>query len=174
MFLLRCTRKLLRRAGAVPQPEVVSSTTRLGDWTANVLITRRQHVVLAVSSVSLLPVVLPVAPAKTIPVRLPEAIADVLRALGVSERKVASELRAMDPCRVTVTNDRRVLGSMNDFGRMMDAYLDDRSLVDVAVSLAEAPCSPIGMASPRSATLACFSSADPPRAVGPSVSSDAS
>jgi hypothetical protein len=62
----------------------------------------------------------------------------------------------MGPCTVTGTNDRRVLGSMNDFVRMLDAYLDGRPLVEVALHLAQAPCSPLGMVSPRRTTMALF------------------
>jgi hypothetical protein len=40
---------------------------------------------------------------------------------------------------------------------MLEAYLDDRSLTEVALHLAESPCSPLGMQSPREATLALFS-----------------
>jgi hypothetical protein len=163
MLLLRCTRKLLRRTVPLPEQKELESTTKLGDWTANVLITRQQHVVLAVSNVTLLPVLLPISPASTVLARIPAAIADVLRALGLAERKVAAEVRAMSAYAVTVTNDRRVLGSMNDFGRMIDSYLDHRSFVEVALLLAQAPCSPIGMASPRDATMARFAA----RELGP-------
>jgi hypothetical protein len=54
----------------------------------------------------------------------------------------------MDECIVAPTNDRRVLGTMNDFDRMLDSYLEGRSLQAEALQLAEAPCGPIGMQSP--------------------------
>jgi hypothetical protein len=63
----------------------------------------------------------------------------------------------MSECFVTTTNDRRILGSMNDFDRMLDSYIDGRPLLDVALHLAEAPCGPIGMASPREETVRVFS-----------------
>lgn len=109
---------------------------------------------LAVSGVTLLPVLLPLAPAKTLTLRLTEAVGGVLRGLGLDQYKIASELAAMGPCTVTGTNDRRVPGSMNDFVRMLDAYLDGRPLVEVSLHLAEAPCSPLGMESPRRRTVA--------------------
>lgn len=72
MFTLRCTKKLLDRMRAVPVAEdaLSGSSGRLGDWFANVLIIRKQPIVLAVSGVTLLPVVLPAAPFKTVPERL--------------------------------------------------------------------------------------------------------
>jgi hypothetical protein len=58
VVVIRCTQKLLRRLRA-PEVSEASSTTRLGDWTANVFGIRRQRYVLLVSERSRLPVVLP-------------------------------------------------------------------------------------------------------------------
>jgi hypothetical protein len=159
VFVLRCTRKLYQRIEPWAAPErepPTPSTTRLGDWTANVVILRRQHLVLAVSQVTLLPVLLPLAPARTLIARFPEAVGGVLGGLGVDPQKVAHELAALGTCTVTGTNDPRVLGSMNDFVRMLDSHLDGRPLVEVALELAEAPCGPLGMESPRRKTVALF------------------
>jgi hypothetical protein len=57
---------------------------------------------------------------------------------------------------VAPTNDRRVLGTMNDFGRMLEDYLDGRALVEVALHLADAPYSPVGMRNPRDVTRDLF------------------
>jgi hypothetical protein len=159
VFVLRCTKKLYQRIEPWAAPErepPTSSSTRLGDWTANIVIMHRQHLVLAVSNVTLLPVLLPLAPFKTVIPRLTEAVGSVLRVLGIEQRKIAFELAAMGQCIVTGTNDRRVLGSMNDFVRMLEAYFDGRPLVEVAPQLAEAPCGPLGMQSPRRTTVALF------------------
>jgi uncharacterized protein DUF6933 len=159
MVVLRCTRKLLRHVdgGSRNSGEPPKSTTRLGDWFANVVIVRRQHLVLAVSGVTLLPVLLPAAPYNTMIPRFAEAVGQVLRALNIDEGKIAVEEEAMRDFVMAPTNNRRVLGSMNDFANMLDAYLDDRSLTEVALHLTESPCSPLGMNSPREATLALFS-----------------
>jgi hypothetical protein len=56
------------------------------------------------------------------------------------------------------TASRRVLGSTNDFAWMADGYLaGSTSPLDVSLRLAEPPCSPLEMDSPRRATLALFS-----------------
>lgn len=58
----------------------------------------------------------------------------------------------------SATASRQVLGSMNDFAYLMEAYRErSTSLLEVALNMAEAPCSPIGMNSPRRATLELFS-----------------
>lgn len=166
VFVLRCTLKLLERMGhAVAKSEAPRSTARLGDWTANVLVSREsgkvqsrsKQLVLAVSNVTLLPVLLHAAPFKTVPSRLPEAVGQMLRALRIEPQSISSELAAMNECIVAPTNDRRVLGSMNDFDRMLEAYLDGRPLVQVALHLSEAPCSPIGMERPKDVARELFS-----------------
>jgi hypothetical protein len=155
---LRCTRKLLRHLPGADNPahEPPRSTGVLGDWYANVLVIRRQHVVLAVSGVTLLPVLVPAAPYKTIVPRIADAVGQILRALKIPADKVAAEEEAMRDAVMTTTNDRRVLGSMNDFSFMAEAYVEDLSLPDAALKLAECPCSPLGMKNPREATLALF------------------
>jgi hypothetical protein len=158
MFVLRCTRKLLARIDQdIHDGEPPRSTTRLGDWTANVLVSGRTQLVLAVSNLTLLPILLPAAPYRTVPARLPAAVGDMLRALSIDDAKVAAELAAMREPVLAPTNDRRVLGSMNDFDRMLESYLGGRSLLEVARCLAEAPCGPIGMASPDDETVRLFS-----------------
>jgi hypothetical protein len=58
------------------------------------------------------------------------------------------------------TASKRVLGSMNDFAWMADGYLQSRtSLLDISPRLAETPCGPLEMESPRRVTLALFSTA---------------
>lgn len=158
MFVLRCTKKLLSRLPPRPATEGDQRTrdTRLGDWTANLFYIGRQQIVLGVNSKTLLPVLLPIAPSKTFLARFVEAAGEMLMALGVDRTAVLAEMAGMGECIVAPTNDRRVLGTINDFGRALDYCVDGRPLPEVARHLAETPCSPIGMESPRSATLALF------------------
>jgi hypothetical protein len=85
------------------------------------------------------------------------AICDVLRGLGVDPQKIEAEMHTMSEHTVAATNDRRVLGSMNDFTNLLESYLDGRPLVEVALHLAEAPCSPLGMDRPRDVARKAFS-----------------
>jgi hypothetical protein len=157
VFILHCTKKLLGRLGpASTESDRVKSTTRLGDWTANLFFIGRQQLVLAVNNTTLLPVLLPIAPAKTFLARFAEAAGEMLMALGIDRQHALSEITAMSECIVAPTSSRQVLGTINDFGRMLEAYLDGRPLPEVALHLSEAPCSPIAMESPRRATIALF------------------
>jgi len=109
---------------------------------------------------SLLPVLLPTAPAKSLLPRFTEAAGEMLMALGVARQKVLSGMGAMNDYISAPTNERRVLGTINDFGRMLEVYLDGRPLPEVALHLVEAPCSPIGMQRPRDVARELFAAPD--------------
>lgn len=55
MITIRCTQKLLRRVHPTDEPR--PSTTRLGDWYANLVFARPEQLVLCVSERTLLAVV---------------------------------------------------------------------------------------------------------------------
>jgi hypothetical protein len=81
----------------------------------------------------------------------------MLQAVGVPTEAVQDDDLAMATAAFGKTSSRRVLGSMNDFARMCDAYLEDRaSWLDLSLRLADTPCSPLQMETPRRATLQLF------------------
>lgn len=134
-----------------------ASTTTLGDWYANLLYTRPQ-IVICVSERSLLPVLMPAKGTEPVVVRLVPAVGEMLRAIGVPPLAIDAELAAMADATLSTTASRTVLGSMNDFAFMLDSHLaDGETLMEAALSLAEAPCSPIGMNSPRETTIELLS-----------------
>jgi hypothetical protein len=146
---LRCTKKLLARPRSSPVPDDAAPTTRLGDWYANLLFRPGSQVVLFVNERSLLPVVVPASPASTLVARFQEATVEVLLAHHVPAAIVEAERCEMEEVGIGKTASRQVLGSMNDFAYLMDAFRDDQaSLSDIAVRLASTPCSPIGMRRP--------------------------
>ena len=71
----------------------------------------------------------------------------VLRAHGIAEHIVAREHAATADHRLAKTNDRSVLGMMNDFARLADwrrdeiTSLDD--LIPLSLDLAQTPCGPL-------------------------------
>jgi hypothetical protein len=163
VLTLRCTRRLLVRLGAAPrrQGEVSAPTTRLGDWHANILYRPGGQLVLLVSDRALLPVLIAARPAETIVPRFVEALGAILRRLYVPAAVVSAELGHMTEIQIDRTSNRRILGTMTDLGRMLDSYRSPgKSLVDVALDLAEAPCGPIGMQSPDDVAPRLLSSAE--------------
>ncbi|MEZ5260016.1 MAG: hypothetical protein R2705_24955 [Ilumatobacteraceae bacterium] len=116
----------------------------LGDWFATALFWRPQ-VALLVNQKTFLPVFMPLAPATTLLQRAPEAIADVLRFHGVDEAFVASELAAMSDVRIAPTNDRSVVGVMNEyaFHGKLHWEIEGLDLAELSVGLARLPLGPL-------------------------------
>jgi hypothetical protein len=149
VFTLRCTGKLLERLHATPGVDLEEPTTRLGDWYATLVYEGREQLVLCVSERSLLPVVIPAREARTLVPRFQDALAELLVLLGVPAAEIERELADMVDVRIGRTASRTILGSMNDFLRMLPSYRrPGTSLLDASRKLAKAPCGPLGMRSP--------------------------
>lgn len=155
MFTLRCTARLRKRLVTTEETASAPPSTTLGDWYAHLLFTRPQ-LVLCVSDRTLLHVLVPARDGSFLVRRLREGVGQMLRALGVGEAAVAEEENAMLDAVIGKTMSRQVVGSLNDFVRMLDSYGGDGTLLDVSLRLAETPCGPLQMNSPRNATLRAF------------------
>ena len=79
-----------------------------------------------------------------------------MRAIGVPDAAIQAELLEMETVMIAATASRTVLGSMNDFVNMLSFDPPGLPLLARALSLAESPCSPIGMDSPKRATVELF------------------
>jgi hypothetical protein len=155
MVVLRYTQKLLRRLHEKPAEFAPSSSTLLGDWYAKILWMHRRPLVLAVSARTLLPVLLPARDPASLGPGFAAALGGVLAALGVPADQVAREQSQMAEVAFASTMSRQILGTMNDFDRMLDVA-PGQSLIEAALELAEAPCGPIGMESPDRVTVNLF------------------
>jgi hypothetical protein len=157
VYTLRCTGKLLARLGPVSQVAREAPTTALGDWYGTLIHAPGMQVVLLVSERTLFPVVTPAREARTLTERFPLALGRALAELGVALPAIDREVRAMGGPRIGKTASRQVLGSMNDFLRMMRYHPWPRtSLTALSLELARAPCGPIGMRSPDDLTRELF------------------
>lgn len=149
VLVIRSTQPLARRLKVVLQLDAEGSTT-LGDWYCHVVHFGRKQLVLAVSEEARLPVLFPAAGREPFEARLVSAVVDVLQAIGVPEDLVTEEVDRMSPVVYAKTISRSVLGSINDYTNLADGYLEvTDDLLDVALRVAEAPCSPLGMRTPR-------------------------
>lgn len=145
VLIVRATNKLLQRVGPPTLQEGEHSTTLLGQWYATVVFWTPQ-VALLVNEPTLLPVLMPLAPAATLPTRIAPQVAAVLAAHGTPNSIIDEELQHMRDCRVAKTANRSVVGIMNEFTYLAEAYRDDdpsQDLLDLAVRLATTPCSPL-------------------------------
>lgn len=161
MVTLRCTQKLLRRLSEPPTEDPLKPTTLLGDWYANILFSKSQQLVLCISERTLLPVVIPAKDIHTLPDRFAVAVREVLTSLGVATRLVDQELAQMHGIRFGRTNNKCILGTLNDFMFHLDYDLHadpTESLLQRLLRLGQMPCSPIGFQFPIDATVELFSS----------------
>jgi hypothetical protein len=152
VYTIRGTRPFLKRIGASPTGGRQVPTTVLGDWYCKHVHVGRQQLVLFTSDRSLLCVVLPARGLKAvINESLSNGLAAVLRALSIAPAAIAREQREMREFDVAGTEDRSVLGSMNDFAIAIKYRLEGREnlpLVALALELARTPCRPLEYAFP--------------------------
>ena len=143
MLIVRATRKLRGRLGPITADAEQRSTTLLGDWYATAWFWRPQ-VALLVSETTLLPVLMPLAPAATLLQRVGLQLAAVLAAHRAPAEFIDAELPEMDQVRLARTASRSVVGIMNEFTYLADAWRhDEPDLLKLAVRLAATPCGPL-------------------------------
>lgn len=145
MLVVRGTKKFrdrLKKAPAAGPDDV--STTELGDWFATALFWRPQ-VALFVNQTTFIPVLVELAPSATLLDRVPEAIETVLRHHGVEQEFLSAELGAMSDVRLAPTNDRRVVGVMNELTFQAEIRQEEGmdDLVELSLDLARVVLGPL-------------------------------
>jgi hypothetical protein len=161
LVTLRCTKKLLGRLrvpepiAAVPPSTPVASTTALGDWYATLVFARPKRLVLCVSERSRLAVVMEAAPLTSLAARFRPALREVLQALGVSEAAITREEAEMSSSCFGPTQSRSILGTMNEYVRMLEVLEDDpeaQTLLEKSLFLSRIICSPLQWRHPDEVT----------------------
>ena len=143
VLIVRATKKLLDRIGPPNLGEREQSTTLMGQWYATAVFWKPQ-VALFVNEPTLLPVLMPLAPAATLLQRFGPQLAVVLAAHRTPAEFIDDELREMDQVRLAGTASRSVVGIMNEFTYLADAWRhDEPDLLTLAVRLAATPCGPL-------------------------------
>ena len=143
-YKLHCTKNLLDRIkplAAVEEP----TTTQLGDWYACPWFWKPQ-LVLLVNEKTLLPVVMPLAPANEITLHFPNYLGQVLFEHGVPREFIEREIALMRQVTVCKTENRSLVGMMNQFTYQAEGYRDYRGfddLLGLALQLADTPCGPL-------------------------------
>jgi len=151
---IRCTRKLLQRIGPPGQVSAPSSTL-LGDWCAGPVAVGHQRFVLLISEHSRLPVIMPGRDVKHLARNFPDALARVLAGLGIEASAVEREVEATREAVIAATNNRSLLGTLNDFSFLLSAHMENApeiDLVDLALWVSRVPVSSLGMTSPDRVT----------------------
>src|SRR5439155_20850944 len=95
---------------------------------------------------TLLPVLVPLAPAATVVSRFPKSLSTVLRSHGIDDALIDHELTEMADHRLAKTENRSVVGIMNEFVFLAGAHRQSDGEVDLlalSLRLAETPCGPL-------------------------------
>jgi hypothetical protein len=145
MLVLRATQKLLKRIGK-PDADPPQSTTILGDWFAQPLSVGHGRYILLASERSRLPILMPAKDVKNLARNFPDALAEMLLALGIPAESVEREVEACDDIVIAATNNRSLLGTLNDYANMLQWAMPNRpnaTLLDTALWLADTPVRPI-------------------------------
>ncbi len=160
MQTLRCTKKLLTRLKVKPDPRPPPSTTKLGDWYADVLNMGRERLVLCVSELTLLPVVVPAIGAGVdLNAKLARGLRETLEALNAPKATIDAEVNQLLEVTIAKTASRVVLGSMNEFQfmvRHVRNQLPTASHLELGLELAGVLCGAIDYDRPRDAALAAL------------------
>jgi hypothetical protein len=141
VYSILATKKLLERMRESVDDPVLDPSTKMGNWFAKPLFWRPQYAIF-VSGSTFLPVFAPLAPASTLAVRFPDELAATLRAHGVPESFIADELTAMDDVVVSRTNNRQVVGVLNEFAFVADRIRrlhPEVTPLQLALNLAKTP-----------------------------------
>jgi Domain of unknown function (DUF6933) len=106
----------------------------------------KPHVALFVNESTLLPVLMPLAPAATLLARFPQQAAAALAAHGTPQAVIDKQLWQMRDRRLAKTANRSVVGIMNEFTFLAEAYRGGTpapDLLALAIRLAATPCGPL-------------------------------
>ena len=116
---------------------------------------------ICVSERSLLTVFVEAKEPSTFAERFRQAVQSVMECIGVTRSFINTELHEMLQVGLGATSSRRVLGSLNELSFLSRVSLDQRPRLDLtqlAVEIADTPCSLIKYESPKSMTLALLRS----------------
>jgi hypothetical protein len=141
VYSIYATKILLDRVREPTIWSIPEATTTLGNWFAKPLFWRTQYA-LFINEATFLPVFSSLAPASSLARRFPHDLATTLRAHGVPESFIENELLAMDDAYVSKTNNRRVVGILNEMATMatrMRAHNPGLTPLRLAMELAQVP-----------------------------------
>jgi hypothetical protein len=149
MITLRCTQKLLKFLGIVPNKNLELTTARLGDWYANLVPTLLGDLIIFVNEKSLLTVAIPVWNSDHLVPLFRLRVANLLEMLRIDPGGIADELCHFDQVQFGRTVSRTILGSMNDIAYQYQVIAEEAgneseiSLSAVELDLSRMPSKPI-------------------------------
>lgn len=147
---MRCTARLQRDLpqGMGEGENAELTTTKLGDWFANRFNFGAQRYVMCTSEHSLLTLLVPARDLGKLPERLVAALHEMMADLVVPRSACEAEFKAMERFQIARTNNRSILGTMNDMAVQAEAEFYaghlGGDLRGINRRLADVPCGPLG------------------------------
>ncbi len=148
MNLLYCTQKLLKDIGQIPQElEEPPFNSQLGNWYANLLRISRKKIILFTNEKTLFSFLGEGTKSSSLMVKtlLLAGMRSYLLAEGIKDSLVESLLLEYQELGFAKTNNRRILGSMNDIASLFDYSIASRggfdycNLVEITKNINQAP-----------------------------------
>jgi hypothetical protein len=131
MITLACTKKILSRAGFVPEATPPNPTTALGDWHVNIIFVYHSQWIMFVNDVSRLAVITPARKIKSLGTLLANELPIVLKYLNVPDANIEAEVNEMEEAHIAATRNRSVLGTMNDYLVQIEARISPTGEIDM-------------------------------------------
>jgi len=122
MINLRCTKKLLSRLRVTGLEEKNISTSLLGAWYANYFNISRKQFAIFTNEQTVLSVVIPMKEISTLTLRFLLATKELLSTIGIPDHAVNAELKEMEIIKFGHTNNKKLLGNMNDLKNGIEAW----------------------------------------------------
>ncbi len=158
-MILRLTQKLAKKIKVVPLLSVPSDLNLFLDWTANLFMASRWQIILLTNSRSLYSIVMPgkgLTNQKAFVERAIKSIREYMQLDGTLYLFETNFAPHADKIQFSKTNDRHVLGSMNDLINLAKVYLFelDLPLPLLTMRLNETPMSFLDHRNPKMALIA--------------------
>lgn len=155
MITLRCTRKLLKYLGIIPDAITQPTTALLGDWYVNLVPVFFGALILFVSEKSLLTIAIPIWESDNLVPLFRNRVANLLTMIGISPIDIAAELDHLGQVQFGKTANLSLLGSMNDFAWHYQIMIEDAmdkcgfSLSEAEYQMSQIPCKPLNYQFPE-------------------------
>lgn len=128
MIIFRPTLKLANKMGVKLKAFDTVSSSILGDWICNDLTIYGKRYVLSVSSATRIHVITEAAPYKNWIERFPKDLAQVLNKLEIPDSLIEKEMTKFDITSTYKSNNRSVMGTLNDGIKCLKHYSNYRNI----------------------------------------------
>jgi hypothetical protein len=149
MVTLRLTHKLQKLLDIDLTEQLKSTTSRLGDWYANLVPTYAGDLIVFVNEKTLLSVAIPIWESDNLLLLFRLRIGNLLEMIGIQSKAIEHELLHYSHIQFGRTRSRSVLGSMNDIAFQYQVIAEETenkanlSLSNAEYQLSQMPCKPI-------------------------------